>query len=200
MSDGDDYLRVAAIVDPAIAPTLREWHALLAQTKREMPLVECVDTPCFVWRGAARFRYRQRRWTPQRLFYALTKGRQLDKRPVVSACGRLDCVSHVVSDQWRPPKRTYSDVVAFDESSKAPTPSGERDLNDPTKLTRAEREQRAALNVDEMYARLSHLEATGQTGHRVLDVAPATVERVAKRARLDDEAERRQLNEMAARP
>jgi hypothetical protein len=191
--DSAEYLSVAVRTPADLAPTVREWHAMLAQTKRAEPLVDCVDTPCFLWRGSARFRYRQRRWTAARLFYTLTKGVEPPKQPILPACGRNDCVSHVVADRWRPPKKASLKSV-FDESSKTIMDSDDRDLNDPTQLTAAERERRGQLVIDEMYAQLGHLERIGATRHRVLDLDDDTVERVAKRARKQDEQAMRYLD------
>ena len=197
--DSAEYLSVAVRTPADLAPTVREWHAMLAQTKRAEPLVDCVDTPCFLWRGSARFRYRQRRWTASRLFYTLTKGVEPPKQPILPACGRNDCVAHVVADRWRPPVKTGLKSV-FDESSKTTVDDDDddddddRDLNDPTQLTAAERERRGQLVIDEMYAQLGYLERIGATRHRVLDLDDETVEHVAKRARQQDEQAMRYLD------
>ena len=111
--------RICATLPMDVLPSHGELAKLLANTRRRWrdalgSACGCRGAPCLYWCGPERTRYRNRRWIPKRLFYALCVPGGYERvapacarNTVTSACGHADCIEplHMQLSLYVPPTK-----------------------------------------------------------------------------------------------
>lgn len=112
-----------------LAPNDDEWLRLLSLTRYEPPRSRS-ESPCTIWTGAKRFRFRGKLWIAERLFYALCQvngAEELESKRRMLACDclRKGCLVHTYLKDYRPPppsKRKLPPVAEDDDDASISEP------------------------------------------------------------------------------